>query len=121
MDKPGEIVCWRCGASLAEMSLPLLRVDECPSCRAELHVCKMCEFFDLTVADSCREPVAAEVRDKERANFCDYFRLTPDAYLAVSAEQTNAEQQLSNLFGDDKKGDPDVDSQNELDDLFKKS
>ena len=42
--------CWKCGASLAELSLPLRRTDECRACRAELHVCLMCEFYDTTVA-----------------------------------------------------------------------
>ena len=33
----------------------------------------MCEFFDPGVRRGCREPVAEEVSDRERANFCGYF------------------------------------------------
>ena len=29
------LVCWKCGASLADLSLPLSRTDECRACRAE--------------------------------------------------------------------------------------
>jgi hypothetical protein len=42
----------------------------------------MCEFFDLRVSRSCREPVADDVRDKERANFCGYYQPRPGAYQA---------------------------------------
>ena len=72
--------CWKCGASLAELSLPLRRTDECRACRAELHVCLMCEFYDTSVAKSCRETIAEEVKDKQRANFCDYFRPSDRAF-----------------------------------------
>jgi hypothetical protein len=66
--------CWKCGVSLEDYTLPLRRIEECRSCRAELHVCRMCEFHDVSVAKHCRETIADEVKDKERANFCDYFR-----------------------------------------------
>lgn len=65
--------CWKCGASLAEVPVPFARIAECPDCRADLHVCRMCEFFDPGVRRGCREPVAEEVSDRERANFCGYF------------------------------------------------
>jgi hypothetical protein len=94
------LVCWKCGASLAHLSLPLPRLDICKACNAELHVCKLCEFYDLSKAKHCREPIAEEVRDKERANFCDYFKPRPGAYS--NKQQTEAEQakaQLEALFG----------------------
>ncbi len=31
-----DLICWKCGVSLAELSLPLRRLDECPKCRSEL-------------------------------------------------------------------------------------
>jgi hypothetical protein len=74
------LVCWKCGASLAALTLPLRRLEECPACHAELHVCRMCVDYDTAVAKSCREPIAEEVKEKDRANFCDYFKPRPDAY-----------------------------------------
>ena len=41
-----NLACFRCGASLAALSLPLSRRDQCPDCSADLHVCKMCVYFD---------------------------------------------------------------------------
>ncbi|HYM36636.1 MAG TPA: hypothetical protein VET48_14650 [Steroidobacteraceae bacterium] len=97
------LVCWKCGASLAHLSLPLARLDECKTCHVELHVCKLCEFYDITKAKHCAEPIAEEVRDKERANFCDYFK--PRAGAFSNKQQTEAEKaraQLESLFGKKK-------------------
>ena len=94
------LVCWKCGASLAALSLPLRRLDECKSCGAELHVCKMCVDYDTAVAKSCREPIAEEVQDKERANFCDYFKPRADAYKPRdSAAVARSRAGLDSLFG----------------------
>ncbi|MCW9057860.1 MAG: hypothetical protein OQL11_03155 [Gammaproteobacteria bacterium] len=93
-------VCWKCGASIEAQPLPLSRLAECDACRAELHVCRQCLFFDTGKASQCREPVAEEVRDKTRANFCGYFQLRPDAYQSPddrAAEVARAE--LEALFG----------------------
>ena len=77
--------CWKCGHALDDVPLPLRRRDECPACGTDLHVCRMCEFYDPSVAKSCREPIAEEVTDKERANFCDYFRGRPGVQAAGGA------------------------------------
>ncbi|MGH8495852.1 MAG: hypothetical protein ACREVN_06925 [Gammaproteobacteria bacterium] len=118
------LVCWKCGTSLAPLSLPLRRLDECPDCSAELHVCRMCTYFDLRVAKSCREPVADEVHDKERANFCGYFEPRPDAYRPPDADATSrARTELESLFGvkgaDAAPADAD-DARAQLDALFDK-
>jgi hypothetical protein len=94
------LVCWKCGASLAELTLPLRRLEECPQCHAELHVCKLCEWYSLSVAKQCRETVAEEVKDKERANFCDYFKPRENAYSAKSTDAAvRAQAELDALFG----------------------
>lgn len=95
-------LCWKCGASLAELSLPLLRHDVCKHCGVELHVCKLCRFYDVTVAKQCREPIAELVRDKERANFCDYFEIKSLAAIQPNAQATEvvqARNELEALFG----------------------
>jgi ribosome-binding protein aMBF1 (putative translation factor) len=95
-----DLVCWKCGASLAHLSLPLLRREECASCRAELHVCRMCQEYDTHVAKHCREPTAEEVSDKTHANFCDHFKPRAAAYLPPnSAELDRSRSELEKLFG----------------------
>jgi len=100
--KGEDLNCWKCGASLAELTVPLRRLEECPACTADLHVCRLCEFYDTRVAKSCREPIADEVKNKERANFCDYFAPDPNAYVPPehdTAHQAHAD--LEALFGID--------------------
>ena len=96
------IACYRCGESLAALSLPLSRQDQCPACSADLHVCKMCVHFDRHVPRQCREDGAEDVTEKERTNFCDWFKPSDTAFdPARKAEADAAEDALAALFGDD--------------------
>jgi len=100
-----EAVCWKCGASIAEWPLPLARNAECAACRADLHVCRLCTFYDKRVAKACREPIADEVQDKERANFCGYFSLKIGAYQGQDNRAVQqARSQLDALFGGSPRG-----------------
>jgi hypothetical protein len=93
--------CYRCGESLAALSLPLSRQDECPGCGNYLHVCRMCVYFDPRVPRQCREDGAEEVREKDRLNFCDWFRPSEKAYDPDrKAEEDEARAALEALFGD---------------------
>lgn len=94
------LVCWKCGAPLGDIPVPLGRLAECLICHAELHVCRGCLFYDTQVAKHCRETIAEEVQDKVRANFCDYFQLRPNAYRPPDErEAVAARSQLESLFG----------------------
>jgi len=84
---------------LLDLLLPLARHEECPHCQAQLHVCRMCVFFDTAVAQQCREPVADPVSDKQRANFCGYFQINPHAFTASSDQTTESARKLDALFG----------------------
>ena len=66
--------CYKCRTVLEwESFIP--RSRECPKCYAAVHSCKMCQFYDKSCYNECREPSAERVTDKEKANFCDYFKL----------------------------------------------
>ena len=114
------LVCWKCGVSVAELPVPLSRLAECPKCRAYLHVCRMCQFFDPRLTGQCQEERAEEVRDKEGANFCDWFKPRPNAYRQRGDGKTQAAKgKLDDLFGGaqatDGKGDA---ARDKLSDLF---
>ena len=117
--------CWKCGGTLQELLLPLPRHEECPHCRAQLHVCRMCLYFDTAAPQQCREPVADNVSDKQRANFCGYFQINPQACAAPS-DQAADSRQLDALFGDgtseeaSQTSTPENESGTQLDQLFKK-
>ena len=120
----GELVCWKCGVSLADYTLPLRRLEVCRTCGAELHVCKLCRYYDTSKAKHCQEPIAEEVRDKERANFCDYFAPRPDAYETRSRDDAVAARAaLESLFGGGSKPDAAASAEEEarraLEELFK--
>lgn len=99
-DPDAKLVCWRCGTPLEPFEPPLPRAETCRACNADLHVCRMCRLFDPRVAKQCREPVAEEVKEKERANFCGYFEIRPGAYTPRDAEAAaRARAELETLFG----------------------
>ena len=104
-----EINCWKCGNPLVGLILPLSRREECDSCGADQHVCKLCKEYNPMVSGSCEEDRAEDVTDKESANFCDYFSPNPQAYHSKSDnKRTQAEAELSRLFGDNKEEEPDI-------------
>lgn len=67
-----KLLCFSCGKEIPVSGI-IGRRDECSRCRADVHVCKNCEFYDPKVYNECRETSADVVREKDRANFCDYF------------------------------------------------
>jgi len=115
------LACFRCGASLAQLSLPLSRRDLCPACGISLHVCRMCLYFDATVPKQCREDDAEEVVDKEKVNFCEWFKPAPGAFdPARAGEAERAKAALSALFGGEAPAQPEADSLlSKAEDLFK--
>ena len=116
-----ELLCYRCGASLAELTPPLSRQDECPACSVYLHVCRMCEFYDPGVPKQCTEDDAEEVNEKERLNFCDWFKPGTSVFdPKLAAEETGARSELASLFGEEEAEKPDTDALlGEAEDLFK--
>ena len=97
-----NLACHRCGSSLSTLSLPLSRRDQCPECSADLHVCRMCTHFDKTVTRQCSEDGAEDVTDKDRPNFCDWFKPSDKAFNeSGKADEDAAKDALEALFGDE--------------------
>ena len=127
--KPSDLNCWKCGESLADVLLPLSRLSKCKHCNADLHVCRMCRFYDTTVNNSCREPIAEKVTDKQRRNFCGYFQPSKTAYQAANtASVDESKKSLDALFdlksdGNNNASGPSASAEEEarrkLEDLFK--
>ena len=62
----------------------------------------MCISFDRQVPSQCREDDAEDVTDKDRVNFCDWFKPSETAFEPNRKSEADAAQQaLSALFGDD--------------------
>jgi hypothetical protein len=73
----------------------------CRSCGADLHVCRICRFFEPGWRQGCREERAEDVRDREGANFCDYLEPRAGAHQPAgdSDAARAARAELDALFG----------------------
>ena len=74
------------------------RRDVCPSCKADLHCCFNCAFYDRSASKQCREPMAEMQREKAKANFCDYFSFAETRAAAPEAGTGQARAALDALF-----------------------
>ncbi len=118
-----RLVCWKCSADLEDLPQPLGRRAECPACGAELHSCRMCRHYDPAKAKQCRELAADEIKDKVRANFCEWFQARPGAYSGSAGSAGSAgggRAALDSLFGGPPAASADSDARSELDKLFGK-
>jgi len=88
-----------CHACKKELSLgrEIGRRDECPFCHADLHCCMNCRFYDRSAPKQCREPQADLVREKDKANFCDFFVFS-DRTAAAGNDAGKARAALDDLF-----------------------
>lgn len=80
----------------------------------------MCIFYSPDVARQCREDDAEEVKEKERANFCDYFKPGTDVYDGkLAAAENKARGEFAALFGDESVEGNDDKPDNDLTDADK--
>lgn len=89
--------CHACKKPL-ELGREIGRRDECPHCRADLHCCLHCRFFDRSAPKQCREPQAGLVREKHKANFCDFFSFADAAGASPSTGADLVRKTLDDLF-----------------------
>jgi hypothetical protein len=95
-------VCVFCRQELPD-TLEVYRNTLCPRCTRELKVCRHCEFYSPGAHWDCRESIPEAVRDKERANFCDYFRYRQSGAGAdnpARKKTASSQDQFKRLFGD---------------------
>lgn len=67
-----SLKCFHCGTDVTFTDRVGIR-SECEKCHSDVHVCKNCVHYDPKVYNECREPQAEVIREKDRANVCDYF------------------------------------------------
>jgi len=65
--------CYYCGAIIDGK---VYRSSVCPECGRDLKTCVNCTFYSPGSHWDCRETISDPVREKEQANFCDFFRLS---------------------------------------------
>jgi len=93
-------VCHHCGAAW-EGEPKIGREKACRQCGSPLHVCLNCRFYDRTKHNQCAEPAAEWVRDKAKANFCEYFEWRDASASDPEAERKRRlDDQIKGLFKD---------------------
>jgi len=71
-----SLTCHKCGKPLSDTyKIMVSRSDSCSSCMADIRCCKNCQFYDAKAYNECREPMADRITEKEKANFCDFFKI----------------------------------------------
>ena len=92
--------CFKCSTSLIlTTGGKAARAEECPSCHADMHCCYNCVHYDRSAYNQCHEPQAERVVDKDRRNFCDYFRFAADRKSGSAVEAAaSTKKKLDDLF-----------------------
>jgi hypothetical protein len=91
-----QITCYSCGAQMEFMDV-IGRSEECPKCSNDVRSCRNCKLYDTGSANQCREPMADPVPNKDRSNFCAYFKPST-AGPAEADAQAIARAKLEALF-----------------------
>ena len=92
----GEVVkCAACGAKA-----PTIDADSsCAKCKADLHTCRQCTYFDPGARFECRRTITARIVNKNARNVCDLFATrTVVERETSSGRPTDARQAFANLF-----------------------
>ncbi|MDR3147467.1 MAG: hypothetical protein LBU00_03700 [Treponema sp.] len=94
-------MCWYCGAPIRAAE-PIGRSLHCESCGRDIRSCRNCRFYSPGSSGQCREPQAAldPPRDRERANFCDWFSLSPALRSSGAGQQKDTGRQEARLAFD---------------------
>jgi len=77
------------------------RSSTCVSCGKDLKICYNCCFYSKGAHNDCLETSAEPVRDRDRANFCDYFRFKDSASKggAGGSGKAHDKEDFLKLFG----------------------
>lgn len=89
-------MCRKCGKMIEEGQI--YRTSVCPFCGADLHSCINCRFYSPDSHYGCKETVDELVKDKERANFCDFYSAVRNPFEASEDASLKASAAAAALF-----------------------
>jgi len=94
----GETVkCSSCGAKAP----PQIKADStCTNCRADLHTCRQCAYFDPGARFQCSKTITVRIVNKNANNTCELFapRTVVERQTSSGGAPTDARQAFANLF-----------------------
>jgi hypothetical protein len=89
------MTCAFCSKEITETKIHIR--DECPAWGRDLHICLNCEFYDVNAYRQCRETIREPVQNKDKANYCDFFRASKSGSIQAGSENETMKK-LSDLF-----------------------
>src|SRR5215208_3713797 len=93
----GETV--KCASCAAKAPPSISHESSCPSCKADLHTCRQCTYFDPGARFQCRKPVTAKIVNKNARNTCELFATrTVVERQTSSGPPTDARSAFAKLF-----------------------
>ncbi len=70
--------CPHCGKTVPYLeAMPPGRSDHCSHCGGALRSCVACKHYDKAAYNECHEPSAERVVEKDKANFCEWYKFGP--------------------------------------------
>ena len=97
---PDDIIgqCWHCRADLTKADYG--RETNCLGCVKPTRCCRNCRFYQRGRPNDCIEPMAEQVSNKERANFCGFFdpSPTPAAVGEAGSSDESLRQAADDIF-----------------------
>lgn len=90
--------CFKCGNNL-ELGTVVSREEECPDCGSDARVCLNCIHYDKSSYNDCKESNAERIVEKDRRNFCDYFKAGANNLISTNNEsKADLLKNLDDLF-----------------------
>jgi hypothetical protein len=91
----------RCGACGDLLPIATASLEQCPSCRADIHACRQCAHFDTSQRFQCTQPIPQRIEDKAARNDCASFTLRVSVEKNASPDGKSAadiRRAFDNLF-----------------------
>ena len=93
------IRCSECSA-VVQFIDELKTTDTCKNCRADLHTCRNCKFFDPGAPNECLKKIEERVESKNTRNFCSYFKPKVLVEKAIESKKPSSRDNARKAFED---------------------
>jgi hypothetical protein len=89
----------KCAACAGTIQASISIDASCPKCKADLHTCRQCTFFDPGARFECRKPITARIGNKGGRNTCELFAARTVVERETSSRTpSDARQAFANFF-----------------------
>lgn len=92
--------CALCGTRLPSGFEQITLTTQCPQCRADLHSCRNCVFFNPTSRFECEQPIPEPIRPKDRRANCEFFEIRSTVEKVVTSSRPGSADDPRKAFED---------------------